>query len=162
MGADVQVSKGVNSYITSISLSAGLARKGEAGTIEDENQEHQNNNIDILKRQGQQWLCLSYCPTFESGRPEEFHLQSPSGRVEGWRGTQSPFPAPASSNAACRFPALRLLCQLHLKGYETYRPAALSSLVMPNSVIVKQFQRFVKPGHTPPVPAEATAFSRTH
>jgi len=25
---------------------------GEAGTIEDENQEHQHNNIDILKRQG--------------------------------------------------------------------------------------------------------------
>jgi len=52
MGADVQVSKGVNFYITSISLSAGLARIEEAGTIEDENQEHQNNNIDILKRQG--------------------------------------------------------------------------------------------------------------
>jgi len=52
MGVGAQVSKGVNSYITSISLSAGLARKGEAGTIEDENQEHQNNNIDILKRQG--------------------------------------------------------------------------------------------------------------
>ena len=52
MGADVQVSKGVNSYITSISLSAGLARIEEAGTIEDEKQEHQNNNIDILKRQG--------------------------------------------------------------------------------------------------------------
>ena len=42
MGADVQVSKGVNSYITSISLNAGLARKGEAGTIEDENQERRN------------------------------------------------------------------------------------------------------------------------
>jgi hypothetical protein len=40
--------------------------------------------------------------------------------------------------------------------------AALSSLVMPNSVIVKQSQSFVKPGPTPPVPAEATALSRTH
>ena len=55
MGADVQVSKGVNSYITSISLSAGLARKGEAGTIEEENQESQNNKIEILRRQGQKW-----------------------------------------------------------------------------------------------------------
>ena len=52
MGADVQVSKDVNSHTLHISLSAGLARKEEAGTIEDENQEHQNNNIDILKRQG--------------------------------------------------------------------------------------------------------------
>ena len=40
--------------------------------------------------------------------------------------------------------------------------AALSSLVMPNSVIVKQSQSFVKPDPTPPVPAEATALSRTH
>ena len=32
-----------------IFLNAGLAKKGEAGTIEDENQEHRNNNKDILK-----------------------------------------------------------------------------------------------------------------
>jgi hypothetical protein len=30
-----------------IFLNAGLARKGEAGTIEDENQEHQNKNQAI-------------------------------------------------------------------------------------------------------------------
>ena len=40
--------------------------------------------------------------------------------------------------------------------------AALSSLVMPNSVIVKQSQSFIEPSPTPPVPAEATAFSGTH
>ena len=34
---------------------------------------------------------------------------------------ESPFPAPASSNAACGFPALRFLCYFHLKGYGTYR-----------------------------------------
>jgi len=37
MEADVQVSKGANSPIPSIFLNVGLARKGEAGTIEDEN-----------------------------------------------------------------------------------------------------------------------------
>ena len=43
MVVGVQVLKGVNSHITNIFLRAGLARKGEAGTIEDENQEYQNN-----------------------------------------------------------------------------------------------------------------------
>jgi hypothetical protein len=32
-----------------IFLNVGRGRKGEAGTIEDENQEHRNNNKDILK-----------------------------------------------------------------------------------------------------------------
>jgi hypothetical protein len=40
MGANVQVSKGVSSHITRIFLNEDLARKGEAGTIEDENQDH--------------------------------------------------------------------------------------------------------------------------
>ncbi len=30
----------------------------------------------------------------ESGRPEEFHLQSPTGRVEGWRGARKPVSSP--------------------------------------------------------------------
>ena len=38
-----------SSLIIFIFPNAGLARKGEAGTIEDENQEHRNNNKDILK-----------------------------------------------------------------------------------------------------------------
>ena len=42
------------------------------------------------------------------------------------------------------------------------RLAALLSPIMTNSVIVEQSQSFVKPGLTPPVPAEATAFSGTH
>jgi len=37
--------------------------------------------------------------------------------------------------------------------------AALSGPVMSNTVIVKQSQRFIEPGPTPSVPAEATAFS---
>ncbi len=43
MGADSQVLIDVNSHINQLFLNAGLARKGEAGTTEDENQEHQNN-----------------------------------------------------------------------------------------------------------------------
>jgi hypothetical protein len=35
-------------------------------------------------------------------------LPDPAGRVEDWRSTlKGLFPAPASSNAACGFPALR-------------------------------------------------------
>ena len=34
--------------------------------------------------------------------------RSPAGEVEGWRGCLAiPFPAPTTSNRACRFPALR-------------------------------------------------------
>ncbi len=42
-----------------------------------------------------------------SSREGEFHPNPLTGRVEDWRGTISPFPIPASSNAACGFPALR-------------------------------------------------------
>ena len=66
MGADVQVLLDVNSHINQLFLNAGLARKGEAGTIEDENQEHQNNNIDILKRQGSAMTLPFYYPTFDT------------------------------------------------------------------------------------------------
>ena len=64
MEAGVQELKDVIFYITDIFLNAGLARKGEAGTIEDENQEHQNNNIDILKRQGSAMTLPFLCPIF--------------------------------------------------------------------------------------------------
>jgi hypothetical protein len=47
MGGGVQVLRGVNSHITDIFLNVGLARRGEAETIEDENQEHQNKNKNI-------------------------------------------------------------------------------------------------------------------
>ena len=40
--------------------------------------------------------------------------------------------------------------------------AALSGSVVSNSIIVKQSQSFIKPGPTPSVPAEATAFSGMH
>ena len=41
-------------------------------------------------------------------------------------------------------------------------PAALSGPVMSDSIVVKQSQSLIKPGPTPPVPAEATAFSCSH
>jgi GMP synthase PP-ATPase subunit len=44
----VQVSKGDNTHITIIFLNAGLARKEEAGKIEDESQEHRDIK-DYLK-----------------------------------------------------------------------------------------------------------------
>ena len=50
MGVGVQVLIGVNSHIMPIFLNAGLVRIGEAGTIEDENQEPINIS-DILKGQ---------------------------------------------------------------------------------------------------------------
>ena len=46
---NVRLLKGVNSHITSISLNEDQTRIGEAGLIEGLNQEHQNNNKDILK-----------------------------------------------------------------------------------------------------------------
>jgi hypothetical protein len=42
MGVGVRVLKGVNSHITDIFLNVGLVWIGEAGTIEDENQEQMN------------------------------------------------------------------------------------------------------------------------
>ena len=48
MLVDVQVLKGDNTHITSIFLNAGLARKEEAETIEDGNQEHRDIK-DYLK-----------------------------------------------------------------------------------------------------------------
>ena len=50
MVVDDQVQKGDNSHIAGIFLNVGLARKGEAGTIEDENQEQQTS-INTLKGQ---------------------------------------------------------------------------------------------------------------
>ena len=41
-------------------------------------------------------------------------------------------------------------------------PAALSSPVISNSIIIIQSKSFIKPGPTPSVPAEATAFSGMH
>ena len=40
--------------------------------------------------------------------------------------------------------------------------AALSGPVMSDSIVIKQSQSLIKPGPTPPVPAEATAFSCPH
>jgi hypothetical protein len=50
----VQAMKGANSRISHFFLNEDLERIEEAGTIEDENQEHQNNNKDLLKDRVQQ------------------------------------------------------------------------------------------------------------
>jgi hypothetical protein len=47
MGVGVQVLRGDNSHIAGMFLNVGLERIGEAETIEDENQEHQNKNKNI-------------------------------------------------------------------------------------------------------------------
>jgi hypothetical protein len=57
MEIGVLILKGDNSYIAGIFLNVGLARKGGAGTIEDENQECRNSENNLNKRV-QQWLCL--------------------------------------------------------------------------------------------------------
>jgi hypothetical protein len=64
MGVGVQVLIGVNSHIIPIFLNAGLVRIGEAGTIEDENQEPINIS-DILTGRAQQWPCLYYFHAFD-------------------------------------------------------------------------------------------------
>ena len=48
------------------------------------------------------------------------------------------FPAPASSNAACGFPALRFSCLLHVKGYAAYSAFAFTYIFPPQVV---QFDR---------------------
>ena len=64
MVVGVQVLKGVSSHMTIISLNEDLARIEEAGTIEDENQEHQINNKDILKDRVRNGPAF-FCPTFD-------------------------------------------------------------------------------------------------
>ena len=51
MGADAWGVIDASSPMIFIFLNAGLAKIEEAGTIEDENQEHRNNNKDILLEQ---------------------------------------------------------------------------------------------------------------
>ncbi len=60
MGVGVQGLSDASSLMIFIFLNAGLVKIEEAGTIEDENQEHQNNKTDISKRQGHQWPCFFY------------------------------------------------------------------------------------------------------
>jgi hypothetical protein len=68
-----------------------------------------------------------------------------------------PSPAPATSNAACRFPrtALSLLasCQglWDLSGWECFRLRCAT-----NPIAVEQLQFLIPPAPTPPLPAEAS------
>ena len=45
-----QVWKGVNSYITDIFLNAGLVKRGEAGTIEEKQEEQNNKALHAFKK----------------------------------------------------------------------------------------------------------------
>ena len=58
MGVGVQVSKGVNSHITGISLNEDLTKIEEAASMEDQNQEYQINLKTHLNWQSQQWPCF--------------------------------------------------------------------------------------------------------
>ena len=79
-------------------------------------------------------------PIAWSGRPEEFHLQSPSGRVEGWRGSRKPVSSPRLVKRSMRISrtTLSLLTSSEglwgLSNWQRFRPY---------------------PSLTPPVPAES-------
>jgi hypothetical protein len=67
------------------------------------------------------------------------------------------FPASATSNAACGFPALRSPVCFTPRVMGPILPTRLSAN-MPNPVAVEQLQVFVQPLPTPPHPAEALSF----
>src|ERR1700756_248807 len=71
------------------------------------------------------------------------------------------FPVPATSNAACGFPALRSPVRFTPRLMGPILPARLSANV-PNPVAVEQLQGFVQPLPTPPHPAEALSFPSSH
>src|SRR6516165_4117623 len=71
------------------------------------------------------------------------------------------FPAPAYSNAACGFPALRSPVCFTPRFMGPILPARLSANV-PNPVAVERLQGFVQPLPTPPHPAEALSFPSSH
>src|SRR5215475_15610564 len=95
-------------------------------------------------------------------RPGESHPEPLTGRVEGWRAgrpfDRATFPVPATSHAACGFPALRApICFIpRLMG-----PIPLGQLsvsVASHSIAVVQPESVVQPRPIPPLPAEALSF----
>ena len=69
-------------------------------------------------------------------------------------------PAPASSHAACGFPALRGPAHFASRVMVPIVPELLSSLAIPlYSVVVEQTEFLVQPLSTPPLPAEASALA---
>jgi hypothetical protein len=68
------------------------------------------------------------------------------------------FPTPATSNAACRFPALRFPGSFAPRVMGPIRPGVLSAAADTESVALKEPQIDSEPPPTPPLPAEAPKF----
>ena len=95
--------------------------------------------------------------------PKELPLQALSGRVENWRSASWVcFQFPPRQTQHADFPHYAYSVSFIRKFMGPIEPAAFSGPVISNSIIVKQSKSFIKPGPTPSVPAEATAFSRMH
>jgi hypothetical protein len=99
----------------------------------------------------------------ESGGAGEPPPHAPTGRVENWRGTLwVRFQFPPRQTQHADFPHYAYSVNFIQKFVGPIEPAALSGPVISNSIITIQSQSFIKPGPTPSVPAEATAFPRMH
>jgi hypothetical protein len=72
------------------------------------------------------------------------------------------FPAPASSNPACRFPALGFPVCFTSRILWPMRAGWLSADGSRDSVLVKQSECVIEPLRTPPLPAESLAPSGAH
>src|SRR6516225_11084513 len=83
-------------------------------------------------------------------------LQCLTSRIVRW------FPAPASSNPACRFPALGFPVCFTSRVMWPIHADWLSAAGSNDSVAVKQSECVVQPRRTPPLPAESFAPSSTH
>src|SRR6516165_12097962 len=83
-------------------------------------------------------------------------LQCLTSRIVRW------FPAPASSNPACRFPALGFPVCFTSRVMWPIHADWLSAAGSNDSVAVKQSECVVQPRRTPPFPAESFAPSSTH
>src|SRR5207249_4824198 len=86
------------------------------------------------------------------------------GRVEDWRHTRASwFPAPASTNPACGFPALGFPVCFSSRVMRLLRAGRLSAIgPIYDPVVVKQSECVVEPLTTPSLPAEASAPSGSH
>jgi len=74
----------------------------------------------------------------------------------------SRFPVPASSNPACRFPALGFpVCFLSRVMWLIRAERLSAGIAIHDPVIIKQSESVVDPSRTPPRPAESLAPSRT-
>src|ERR1039458_3470059 len=74
----------------------------------------------------------------------------------------SRFPVPASSNPACRFPALGFpVCFLSRVMWLIRAERLSAAIAIHDPVIMKQSESVVDPLRTPPLPAESLAPSRT-